>query len=218
MKLIRYSVLAVLFTVLSCASENRSTEGDKQLHYQNFGASKKIQSVSNDPAVLVPAVDIEKNSQTLLDSQGMPKNPQPYSSSASEESRKQSKEEHSTSWYTVVGLTLLGIILPIAANSFAPGLGNVITNVLGGAFKSKGMKTTEATFAGVEQFMRANPQMAKPLAQYVERAQKKLGVDSFAGKILAHVKSNVLPTMPTTKVEADVPDTPPPATPRVPGS
>lgn len=211
MKLIRYSVLAALFAVLSCASENRSTDGDKQLHHQIYGASREIQTQTDNPAVLVPAVDIEKNSKTLLNNQGMPENPKPYSTENSAASRKQSDEEHSTSWFTIAGLTLLGTVLPVVVNRFAPGLGNFATNLLGGAFKSKGMKTTEATFAGIEQFMSKHPEMADPLSRYLKRAQKKLGVDSFAGKVLEHVKSNVVPTMPKRSADVGtVADEPPP--------
>ncbi len=111
------------------------------------------------------------------------------------------------------------MILPIVANRFAPGLGNVVTNVLGGAFKSKGMKTTEATFAGIEQFMAKHPEMADPLARFLKRSQKKLGVDSFASKVLEHVKSNVVPTLPrrdatvATVADEAPPASPPPAAP-----
>ena len=88
-------------------SKDRVTEGDRQLSHQNIGAARVIQTKTNDPSIVVPATDIEKNSGQQLENWGPPKNPEPYSEKASAESREQSKEEHKSSPFWPIALPIL---------------------------------------------------------------------------------------------------------------
>lgn len=188
-------VLALAFS--GCASANKVTEGDRQLSHQNIGAAAAILGAATAPAIVVPAGDIKANSEQQLENWGLPESPQAYSPKASAASREQAKGEHAQAWYMAIGAGILGIGLPVLINRFAPSLGTFASNILGGIFKGKATKTAEATMAGVEQYMRANPNISAILTGYLTRAQEKLGVRSFAGGLLGQVKTSILPQLPT---------------------
>lgn len=113
----------VVFTGAGCASKDRVTEGDRELSHQNKEAAKVIQAKTDNPEVVAPAKDIEANSQQQLENWGAPKEPKPYSATASKESRDKSKEEHKESPFWPVAMGILGTVLGWATR--ATPLGNI---------------------------------------------------------------------------------------------
>lgn len=208
--LILLAVFVSFLGGLGCAG-TRVTEEDKDVVWQNYQGSKVIVETTNQPEVAVIAEDLHANSETLVKNFGEPKKKVPYSTEASAAARKASEESHAQGWF-MMGLTgLIGVGLPVLINRFAPGLGGLVSNMLGGIFKSRATKTAEATMAGIEQYIRSNPTAGKVVEGFLHRAQKKLGVDSLAGKILGHVKSNVLPELPASTTTPPSAPAPPPS-------
>lgn len=104
MRWILAAFLLVMFTGAGCASKDRVTEGDRELSDQNAKAAKVIQGKTTDPAVVIPAKDIQANSEQQLENWGPPKEPKPYSPAVSKETRDKAKEEHKESpFWPIVG-------------------------------------------------------------------------------------------------------------------
>lgn len=210
-------VAALALGVGGCATENRVTEQSRELNWQTYQAAAMVNAwvsgiaanwlpvpvAQQLPGIILASKDVKDNTALILKVQGEPKKKEGYSPEASAQKRKETEESYAESMWKMGLIGGLGVLLPVLVNKFAPGLGTLAGNVFGGLFKSKGTKMAEATMAGVEQYMEKNPDQAKALAGYLERAQHQVGAKTLAGQVLEHVKSNVVPTLPKRRVQED---------------
>lgn len=130
---------------VGCASENRATEGDRQLSHQNKDAARQIGAAVGEAMIALtgamfspegrekiePALvftkgaasDIEANASQQLVNWGPPKEPKPYTPKASDEARKKSEEDHKESPFWPLAASVIGTALGWAAR--ATPLGNI---------------------------------------------------------------------------------------------
>jgi hypothetical protein len=196
---------AVAILLASCASENMATDGDRMLVDQNMKGMVQMgllldAAFSGDAEAAGKAIGtlqvMTENTRQLQKNIGLPKEPKDFGARVSEEARRQSEGEHKKKWYLAAGAVILTAGLKILGDMFVPGLGTLASRLTGGIFKGAATKTTEATMAGLEQYMKATPGAEEAVVGYVKRAQEKFGVSKFAGKILAGVKTFILPQLP----------------------
>lgn len=147
MRWILAACLAFVVAGAGCASQDRATEGDRQLSDQNAKAAKVIQTKTADPAIIVPAKDIQANSEQQLQNWGPPKEPKEYTPSNSKGAREKSGEEHKESpfWPIVGGIAGAALSWFLKSTGFGgiPFIGQAIAalspKLANGANKNEGV-------------------------------------------------------------------------------
>lgn len=138
---------AFIFMGAGCASQDRVTEGDRQLSDQNQKAAKVIQAATTDPAVVVPAKDIQANSEQQLENWGPPKERKEYTPANSKGAREKSGDDHKESpfWPIVTGLGSAALAWFLKSTGFGgiPFIGQAIAalspKLANGANKNEGV-------------------------------------------------------------------------------
>ena len=197
------AILALGVGVDGCVgAKDKVTDGDRRLSHQNVGAARVILGVTDEPAIIVPAKDIEANAGQQLTNWGPPVAPVAYSVKASASARTQSVKEHSVGVWTAIGIGALTLVTGFfSRGGFGRLLGTVAPKLAGGPLgvatvtlveslarlrrtareRPPGQRhVSEADIMAELSARQRDPAVQELLQTLARKAEKKLGVN-FSG-------------------------------------